>query len=344
MKWRVSGMRKIQKSIALFLVGVILSCAIAACSGGNAGSNVPLTLVGYAVPKAAHDAIIPRFVQQWKKEKGQDVIFSYSYGASGSQTRAVIDGLDADITHLALAADTERIVKEGLIRKDWSTRVPNQGIVARTVAAIVVRPGNPKNIRSFEDLAREDVRWVTPDPKTSGGARWNFMALWNDALKRSNNDEAKAKAFVAKEFKNVAVLARDAREATDAFAKQGQGDALINYENEVILAQQKGMQLEYIVPGVNISIDTALAIVDKNVDRNQTRLAAEAYAQFLFTPAAQAEFIKLGFRPFGNDVGKLPPVKELATIQDFGGWGKVQKKFFEEGGVFDQTLAASKQS
>jgi sulfate/thiosulfate transport system substrate-binding protein len=112
----------------------------------------------------------------------------------------------------------------------------------------------------------------------------------------------------------------------------------------VILAQQKGMQLEYIVPGVNISIDTALAVVDKNVDRNQTRLAAEAYAQFLFTPAAQAEFIKLGFRPFGNDVGKLPPVKELATIQDFGGWGKVQKKFFEEGGVFDQTLAASKQS
>ncbi|WNZ45047.1 sulfate ABC transporter substrate-binding protein [Leptolyngbya boryana CZ1] len=332
------------KSIALFLLGVTLSMTVAACSGGNAGSNVALTLVGYAVPKAAHDAIIPRFIEQWKKEKGQDVIFSYSYGASGSQTRAVIDGLDADITHLAVAADTERIVKEGLIRQDWAARVPNQGIVARTVVAIVVRPGNPKNIQSFQDLTRDDVKWVTPDPKTSGGARWNFMALWNDALKRSNNDEAKAKILVAKEFKNVAVLARDAREATDAFAKQGQGDALINYENEVILAQQKGISLEYIVPAVNISIDTPLAVVDKNVDRNKTRDAAEAYAKFLFTPAAQAEFVKLGFRPFSKDAGQFQPVKDLATIQDFGGWGKVQKKFFEDGGIFDQTIAASKQS
>jgi sulfate/thiosulfate-binding protein len=332
------------KSIALFLLGVTLSMTIAACSGGNAGSNVALTLVGYAVPKAAHDAIIPRFIEQWKKEKGQDVIFSYSYGASGSQTRAVIDGLDADITHLAVAADTERIVKEGLIRRDWAARVPNQGIVARTVVAIVVRPGNPKNIQSFQDLTRDDVKWVTPDPKTSGGARWNFMALWNDALKRNNNDEAKAKALVAKEFKNVAVLARDAREATDAFAKQGQGDALINYENEVILAQQKGTAIEYIVPEVNISIDTPLAVVDKNVDRNKTRQAAEAYTKFLFTPEAQAEFVKLGFRRSGKDAGKFVPIKDLATIQDFGGWGKVQKKFFEEGGIFDQTIAASKQS
>ncbi|MCU0547937.1 MAG: sulfate ABC transporter substrate-binding protein [Leptolyngbya sp. Prado105] len=341
MKFRRFGI--LYKSIALFLVGMTLSLTIAACGSGNAASSVALTLVGYAVPKAAHDAIIPRFVEQWKKEKGQTVIFSYSYGASGSQTRAVIDGLDADITHLAVAADTERIVREGLIRQDWTTQVPNNGIVAKTVAAIVVRPGNPKNIKSFEDLTREDVKWVTPDPKTSGGARWNFMALWNDALKRNNNDEAKAQALVAKEFKNVAVLARDAREATDAFAKQGQGDALINYENEVILAQQKGIKLEYVIPEVNISIDTPLAIVDKNVDRNRTRAAAEAYAQFLFTPEAQAEFTKLGFRPLGENVGKFQPVRDLATIQDFGGWGKVQKKFFEEGGVFDQTIAASRQ-
>jgi sulfate/thiosulfate transport system substrate-binding protein len=341
MKFR--QVQQLYKSIALFLVGVMLSMSVAACRGGGTDLDVPLTLVGYAVPKAAHDAIMPRFAEQWKKEKGQTVIFSYSYGPSGSQTRAVIDGLDADVTHLALAADTDRIVKEGLIQKDWTTRVPNNGIVAKTVAAIVVRPGNPKNIRSFADLTRPDVKWVTPDPKTSGGARWNFMALWADALRRNNNDEAKALLFAAKAFKNVAVLARDAREATDAFAKQEQGDALLNYENEVILAQQKGTPLEYIVPETNISIDTSLAVVDKNVDRNRNRQAAEAYAQFLFTPAAQAEFIKLGFRPFGKSTGMLPPVKELATIQDFGGWGKVQKKFFEEGGVFDQTIAASKQ-
>lgn len=334
---------RIYQAVALFLVGVTLSVSIAACSSGNAASNVALTLVGYAVPKAAHDAIMPRFVAHWKTEKGQAVIFSYSYGASGSQTRAVIDGLDADVTHLALAADTERIVKEGLIRQDWTTRVPNNGIVARTVAAIVVRPGNPKNIKSFADLTRPDVKWVTPDPKTSGGARWNFIALWNDALKRNNNDEAKALAFSAKAFKNVAVLARDAREATDAFAKQGQGDALINYENEVILAKQKGTELEFVVPENNISIDTTIAVVDKNVDRNKNRQAAEAYAQFLFTPEAQAEFVKLGFRPLGNEDSKFLPVKNLATIQDYGGWSKVQNKFFAEGGVFDQTIAAAKQ-
>lgn len=344
------GAHSIRKFASLFVVGAFLSFTIAACSWGDVSTSrdVALTLVGYAIPRAAHDAIIPKFVEQWKKEKGQNVIFSHSYGGSGSQTRAIIDGLDADITHLALAADTEKIVADGLIYPSWTTEVPNGGTVAKTVAAIVVRPGNPKNIRSFQDLTRDDVKWVTPDPKTSGGARWNFMALWNDALKRNNNDEAKAKEFVTKAFKNVAVLARDAREATDAFAKQGQGDALLSYENEVIFAQQKGEKLEYVVPEINISIDTPVAVVDKNVDRNRNREAAEAYANFLFTPEAQAEFVKLGFRPFGKaakeNAKRFPPVKDLATIQNFGGWNKVQKKFFAEGGVFDQTVGASRRS
>jgi len=360
------AMRSMWKSISLFVIGASLSFAIAACGGGGdnastptAGGNaspvakqtrdVEVTLVGYAIPKAAHDAIIPKFVEQWKKDKGQNVTFKQSYGGSGSQTRAIIDGLEADVTHLALAADTNKLVKAGLVNADWQTKVPNDGTVAKTVAAIIVRPGNPKNIKTFQDLTRDDVKWVTPDPKTSGGARWNFIALWDDALKRNNNDEAKAKEFVTKAYKNVAVLSKDAREATDAFSKQGQGDALINYENEVILAKQKGEKLEYIVPDTNISIDTPLAVVDKNVDKHGTREVAEAFAKFLFTPEAQAEFTKLGFRPSGDaaktkeNADRFPAVKTLATIKDFGGWDEVQKKFFKDGGVFDQVRAAAKQ-
>jgi sulfate/thiosulfate-binding protein len=164
----------------------------------NQIKDVEVTLVSCAVPKAAHDAILPKFAAHWQKEKGQTVTFKQSYGGSGSQTRAVMDGLEADIMHLALAADTEKLVNAGLVRSDWQTKAPNNGTVAKTVAAIIVRPGNPKNIKTFEDLARADVKWVTADPKTSGGARWNFMALWNDALKKHGNDEAKAKEFVTR--------------------------------------------------------------------------------------------------------------------------------------------------
>ncbi|MGG6264715.1 sulfate ABC transporter substrate-binding protein [Leptolyngbya sp. AN03gr2] len=336
---------RLRNTIALFFIGASLSLAIASCGNLTAANSnrVELMLVSYAVPRAAHDAIIPKFVEQWKQQTGQEVTFVQSYGGSGTQTRAVVDGLEADITHLALAADTKKLVQAGLINPDWEKRTPNNGTVAKTVAAIVVRPGNPKNIQTFQDLERDGVNWVTADPKTSGGARWNYLVLWNDALKRSNNDVEKAKQFVAQAYRNVVVSARDARESMDAFIKQGQGEALINYENEVILARQKGAEIEYVAPDVNLSIDTPVAIVDKNVDKHGTRKVAEAFVQFLFTPEAQAEFIKLGYRPLtAKTETTLPPVNTIATIQDFGGWSAVQKKFFEEGGVFDQTLTASK--
>jgi sulfate transport system substrate-binding protein len=361
---RLNG-KSVQGFVSLALVGFTLSFAIAACSPENQTTSssptgsispvssqkkeVQLTLVGYAVPKAAHDAIIPKFAEQWQKEHGQTVTFKQSYGGSGSQTRAVIDGLEADVVHLALAADTNKLVKAELVKPDWETRVPNNGTVAATVAAIITREGNPKAIKSFTDLTRDGVQWVTADPKTSGGARWNFLALWNDAIK-SGADEAKAKAFVTKAYKNVAVLTKDARESTDAFAKQGQGDALVNYENEVLLAKQKGEKLDYVVPAVNISIDTPIAVVDKYVDKHGTRDVAEAFVKFLFTPEAQKEFIKLGFRPLDEATAKqkefadkYPAVKTLGTIKDFGGWNTVQKKFFEDGGVFDQVRSEIKQ-
>jgi sulfate/thiosulfate transport system substrate-binding protein len=347
--------------VSLVLVGAVLSVALAACTGGSNGNNtatenptanpvsankpnVELTLVSFAVTKAAHEAIIPKFVEKWKQEHNQNVTFKQSYGGSGSQTRAVIDGLEADIVHLALALDTQKIEKAGLIQPGWEQENPNNGIVSKSVAAIITRAGNPKGIKTWADLARDDVRVITADPKTSGVARWNFLALWNSAIK-TGGDEAKATEFVTKVYRNVPILAKDAREATDVFGK-GQGDALINYENEVILAQQKGSRLDYVIPDVNISIDNPIAVVDKNVDKHGTREVAQEFVKFLYTPEAQEEFVKLGFRPVDEKVAqtkevtdKFPKVNTLGTVQDLGGWAEVDQKFFADGGIFDKIQA-----
>ncbi|MFN6473982.1 MAG: sulfate ABC transporter substrate-binding protein [Nostoc sp. SerVER01] len=350
--------------VSLFLVGALLSVALAACSGGDGSnsstenptaspvaaskSNVELTLVSFAVTKAAHEAIIPKFVEQWKKDHNQTVTFKQSYGGSGSQTRAVIDGLEADVVHLALAGDTTKIEKAGLIQPGWEKEVPNNAIVSKSVAALITRPGNPKGIKTWADLAKADTKLITADPKTSGIAKWNFLALWNSVIK-TGGDDVKATEFVTTVYNNVPILTKDAREATDTFAKQGQGDALINYENEVILAKQKGEKVDYVVPEVNISIDNPIAVVDKNVDKHGTREVAEGFVKFLYTPEAQQEFVKLGFRPVDETVAqtkevtdKFPKVKTLGTVQDFGGWEEIDKKFFADGGVFDKIQAQKK--
>ncbi|BAZ31308.1 sulfate ABC transporter periplasmic sulfate-binding protein [Cylindrospermum sp. NIES-4074] len=350
--------------VSLFLAGTVLSVALAACSGGNVSNsttetpnaspvannkqNVELTLVSFAVTKAAHEAIIPKFVEKWKQEHNQTVTFKQSYGGSGSQTRAVIDGLEADVVHLALAGDTQKIEKAGLIQPGWEKEVPNNGIVSRSVAALITRPGNPKGIKTWADLQKDGVKLITADPKTSGIAKWNFLALWNSVIK-TGGDDAKATAFVTKVYNNVPILTKDAREATDTFAKQGQGDALINYENEIILAQQKGQKVDYVVPDVNISIDNPIAVVDKNVDKHGTREVAEGFVKFLYTPEAQQEFIKLGFRPADETLAqtkevadKFPKVKTLGTVDDFGGWDAVDKKFFADGALFDKIQGQKK--
>ncbi len=358
-------LRSFKGFISMFLVGAILSVAIASCSSGNgdnanssAGSgaspvaannkDVELTLVSFAVTKAVHEAIIPKFVEQWKKDHNQNVSFKQSYGGSGSQTRAVIDGLEADVVHLALALDTQKIEKAGLIQPGWEKEVPNNGIVSKSVAALVTREGNPKGIKTWADLGKNGVKLITADPKTSGIARWNFLALWNSVIK-TGGDEAKATDFVTKVYTNVPLLTKDAREASDAFFKQGQGDALINYENEIILAQQKGEKVSYIVPDVNISIDNPIAVVDKNVDKHGTREVAEGFVKYLYSPEAQQEFAKLGFRPVDETAaatkelaGKYPKVKTLGTIGDYGGWDTVQTKFFADGGLFDKIQAQKK--
>lgn len=345
----------LKRFVSLFVVGVSLSVAIAACTGsnnntasnpsGSGSKDVELTLVSFAVTRAAHEKIIPNFVEQWKKDHNQNVTFKQSYGGSGSQTRAVIDGLEADVVHLALALDTKKVEKAGLIQPGWEKEAPNEAIVSKSVGAIVTRAGNLKGIKTWADLAKPGVKVITANPKTSGGARWNFLALWGSVLK-TGGDENKALDLASKVIKNAPVLPKDARESSDAFFKQGQGDALINYENEMILAKQNGQKEPYIVPDVNISIDNPIAVVDKNVDKHGTRQVAEAFVKYLYTPEAQREFAKAGFRPVDPAVAKelekdFPPVKTLFTVKDLGGWSEIQKKFFDDGAVFDKIQSKS---
>jgi sulfate/thiosulfate transport system substrate-binding protein len=347
-------LRSLKKFLSLFLVGFGLCMALTACNTSTSTSNgtspnvsaadgvspaaqgsVNLTLVSYAVTQSAYEQIVPKFVEKWKAEHNQEVQFDSSYGGSGSQARAVIDGLEADVVQLALAGDVSKIAKAGLIESGWEKESPNDAIVTHSVAAIVTREGNPKGIKGWADLTKSDVKVITANPKTSGGALWG-------SISQKGGTDAKALEYTTQVFKNVPVLPKDAREATDAFFKQGQGDVLINYENEVLLARQKGENLPFIVPtDVNISIDAPVAVVDQNVDKHGTREVAEAFVQYLFTPEAQEEFAKVGFRPVDPSVAEkhtsdFPKINKLFTVGDFGGWSEVQEKFFEDGTVFDQ--------
>lgn len=337
--------------VSLFLLGTSISMAIAACSGSNANTapkpNVSLNLVSYSVTQAAYEQIVPKFVEKWKKEHNQNVTINQSFGGSGSQTRAVIDGKqEADVVHLSLALDTYKIQQAGLIKPGWERRFPKSGVLSRSAVAIVTREGNPKNINKWEDLAQNGLTIITANPRTSGIAMWNFLALWG-SVTQTGGDEAKAQEFTTKVYKNVPVLASNAREASDLFFNQGKGDVLLNYEDEVILAEQQGRKLPYIVPDVNISIDNPVAVVDKNVDRHGTRKVAEAFVDFLYSTEAQQEFAKLGYRPVNPGVvaqvsQNYPQIKTLFTVQDLGGWDIVQNRFFAEGAIFDKIQVASK--
>ena len=352
--------RSIRQSVGAIGLAIVMMMAIVGCSpkidqkidqkiGQNSDPrNVQITLVSFAVTKAAHKAIIPKFVEQWQREKGQTVTFKQSYGGSGAQTRAVIDGLDADIVHLALGLDVQKIEKAGLIQPGWEKEAPNGAIVSKSVAAIVTRPGNPKNITRFADLAKPGISWITADPKTSGVARWNYLALWNDLIK-SGIDETQAQKLISDAYQNAPILTRDAREALDVFFKQAQGDALVNYENEVLFIESKGFKAPYILPPNNLSIDNPIAIVDRNVDKHGNREVVEAFMRYLFSAEAQVEFAKAGFRPIEpglastpENLVRFPKIPNLATIQDFKSWSAVQKKFFADGAMFDQIQAQKK--
>jgi sulfate/thiosulfate transport system substrate-binding protein len=317
------------RGIGLFWVGWCLAL-MTACT-----PTVEITLVSNSVSKAAYHQIADRFAEEWhQKHPSQQVSFNQSYGSSGAQTRAVIDGLEADVVALALQPDVEKIQKAGLIEKGWAAEFPNQSIVSKSVAAIVTQPGNPKNIKSWADLAQPGLKIVTTNPKSSGAARWTFLAIWGGLPEATE-------AEVQKIYQNATVLAKDAREASDVFFKQGEGDLLITYENEAILIGKKGEPVSYISPPSNISIDFPVALVDKNVDKHQNRPVVEAFIKYLFTAPAQAEFAKVGFRPVLPEVyrqfaSQYQQVPTLLTVDQLGGWPEAQQKFFANGSMFDR--------
>jgi sulfate/thiosulfate transport system substrate-binding protein len=326
-----------KRLIALFTVGITLAWSITACTPRN---TVELTLVSYAVTKAAYQQITDNFAKKWFDEHQEHVSINQSYGGSSAQSRAVIDGLEADVVALSLALDINKIQQAGMIAEGWENRSPNKSIVTQSVVTLVTTPENPQGIKTWQDLAKPGVKLITANPKSSGLARWNFLALWG-AITQTGGNEAQALDFTTQVYKNAVVLARDAREASDAFFKQGQGDVLLTYENEAILVGQKGEQINYISPTPNISIDNPVALVDRNVDKHKNRLVVEAFLQYLFSPEAQTEFAKVGFRPIDPQVyqqfaKQYPPVKQLSNIKTFGGWKKVQKEFFADSGVFDR--------
>lgn len=342
---RFKSMKNRNQILGTLGVGLLLSGIISSCTSNSSDKSeapIELTLVSYAVTQRAYDKIIPKFVAEWEQKTGQKVTFNQSYGGSGSQTRAVIDGLEADVVALALALDVDKIQQAGLIQPGWEQELPNDSIVHKSVVAFVSRDPNLK-VNKWEDLANKDIKVITANPKTSGGARWNFLALWG-AITQAGGSETQAKTFLEQIFQNVPVLPKDAREASDAFFQQGQGNVLLNYENEVILAKQEGENISYFVPtDYNISIDNPVAIVDSNVDKKGTREVAEAFVKYLFTPEAQTEFAQVGFRSVDKEISQkfeaqYPQVKNLFTIKDLGGWEQIQTKFFESGAIFDQIL------
>jgi len=306
-----------------------------------------LTVVSYAVTKTAYDQIFKLFAADWKKKTGQTVGFKGGYGGSGSQTRAVIDGLEADVVSLAMAADVTKIQQAGLINPGWEKENPYNSTPINSTVAVFVRPGNPKKINSWKNLDNKDIEVVLANPKTSGGARWNFLALWG-AITRTGGTEAQARSFITGVYKNADVLPKDAREASDVFLKRDQGDVLLNYENEAILATRTGdLKAPFVVPEVNIRIEGPVAVVDKVVDRKGTRKAAEALAAYLFTDEAQQIFAEEGFRPTNPTVwqrvkDRFAPVKTFFSVKDFGGWDAVNKTFFDNGGLWDRLFAQSR--
>jgi sulfate transport system substrate-binding protein len=310
----------------------------------TAHADTTLLNVSYDPTREFYKAIDEAFAAHWKAETGEEVTIEQSHGGSGKQARAVIDGLEADVVTLALAYDIDAIAQNSdLIAKDWQKRLPNNSSPYTSTIVFLVRKGNPKQIKDWPDLLRGDVQVVTPNPKTSGGARWNYLAAWAYALKQPGGNEAKAQQFVADLYKRVPVLDTGARGSTTTFVQRGIGDVLLAWENEAFLAMQAlgKDQVEIVVPSMSILAEPPVAVVDKNVDEHGTRKVAEAYLQFLYSPEGEEIAAKNFYRPTDPTVAakyksQFPEIPMVTIDDTFGGWQEAQKKHFADGGIFDQ--------
>jgi sulfate transport system substrate-binding protein len=324
------------------LLGALTALLIGLSAIGGAQAETTMLNVSYDPTRELYQDINKTFSAHWKADHNEDVTVRASHGGSGAQARAVIDGLDADVVTLGLAADIDAISdKAHLIPADWQKRLPNNATPFTSTIVFLVRKGNPKGIHDWPDLVKPGVEVITPNPKTSGGARWNFLAAWGTALKANGGDETKAKAFVEQLYQHVPVLDTGARGSTITFSQRRQGDVLISWENDALLAadQQKADGLEVVIPPQSILAEPPVSLVDSVVDRRGTRKVAEAYLQFLYTPEAQDIAAQHGFRPILPDVAakyasKFPKIP-MFSIADLGGWKVAQAKFFADGGVFD---------
>ncbi len=310
-------------------------------------AEVSLLNVSYDPTRELYQDINKAFAAQWKAKSGDELKLKQSHGGSGKQARAVIDGLAADVVTLALAYDIDEIAQRGLLAKDWQKRLPHNSAPYTSTIVLLVRKGNPKGIKDWGDLAKPGVSVITPNPKTSGGARWNHLAAWGYALKQPGGNEKTAQEFLAKVYKNVPVLDSGARGATTTFVERGIGDVLLAWENEALLAiKELGPdKVEIVVPSVSLLAEPPVAVVDKVVDRRGTRKVAEAYLNFLYTEEGQELAAKHYFRPIDEKIAKkyssqYPKVKLLTVEEIAGGWTKAQKTHFADGGVFDQIYQA----
>lgn len=329
----------------LFLIASLL----AACSGNpgeNNGEEVKLILGAYTTPREAYSQIIPLFQAYWLAETGQTVVFEESYLGSGAQSRAVINGFEADVVALSLEADVNRIRDAGLITHDWKAG-ECQGIVTTSIVAFAVREGNPLDIRDWKDLVQPGLEILMPNPATSGGAMWNMLAMYGAALRGQidgvpGDDPQAASAFLRDVLSNVTVMDKAARDSIINF-ENGIGDLAITYENEVLVGQGSGQTYDLSIPSSTILIENPIAIVDASVDKHGTRKVAEAFVEFLYTQQAQAIFAQHGLRVVNQDVAEssksqYPDVPDLFTVAYFGGWETIMVDIFGEAGVFTQAI------
>jgi sulfate/thiosulfate-binding protein len=329
-------------------ITILLGLALALTQPWRAAAAPkPITLlnVSYDPTRELYADVNSAFAEQWKKQhNGQELTIKQSHGGSGKQARAVIDGLQGDVVTLALAYDIDALAERGrLVPADWQKRLPNNSSPYTSTIVFLVRKGNPKGIKDWEDLVKAGVSVISPNPKTSGGARWNYLAAYGYALKKNNGDEAKAKAFVAALFKNVPILDTGARGATTTFIQRGIGDVLVGWENEAILAMNELGKGEYelVMPSVSILAEPPVTWVDRVVKRRGTEAAAKAYLEFLYTDAGQEIAARHYYRPRNVTIAKkhenqFPKVNLFTIDEVFGGWQKAQKTHFGDGGIFDQ--------